>query len=85
MREKELYDLCKKHDGSYELLKAMESFLEEVSQDIKGVENAQHYDTLRKLSDSINNAGHEERRSDDIHLINNAMSAISQEYDEYLP
>lgn len=43
------------------------------------------YDQLRVLSNSVNNAGWENRHSDDIQRINDMMRDISREFGEFLP
>jgi len=40
-----------------------------------------HYDNYVKLMNSINNAGHEERRSNDISFISKLMSGIDLKYE----
>lgn len=50
-----------------------------------GRENAKFYDILRRLSNSINNAGCEDRRSSQIDLINSSMMEICDKYEDFLP
>jgi hypothetical protein len=47
--------------------------------------HVQFYEVLRKLYNSINNAGHEERRSSDIDYIREQMQKIAELYKDYLP
>ncbi len=48
-------------------------------------ENVEFYDCLRQLNNSINNAGCEERRSEQIDLIRQAQEVIITKYENYLP
>jgi len=57
----------------------------ETDENLLGEENAKFYEYFRQLINSINNAGHERRRSDDIGKIRKIMSEIDDKYEKYLP
>ena len=82
---KQLFDLFQSKKDDHGLYVNVTALLVDVDQKARGKENARAYDTLRLLSDSINNAGCEDRRSAQIALIEKEMSRICNEYEEFLP
>ncbi len=74
-----------KNDSEYEKFESMKLVIESAVNDAKGEESAESYEILRKLSNSINNAGWEERHSEIISMIENQMVRISTMYEDYLP
>lgn len=83
--EKELFNIFQNEDDKYELYKLLVGYVKNAIHETLGYENAKFYESYVKLSNSINNAGHENRRSDDIEHINKMMCDISDEYDVFLP
>ena len=83
--EKELFDLFSKIDDRYALYKEILKFIHKQEHYVLGKENAMFYDVFRRLGNSINNAGHEDRRSDDIRLIAETSGAICDKYEDFLP
>jgi len=83
--EKDLFDIFQTEKDNYELYKKVIGYVKSVIHESLGFENAKFYEKFVKLSNSINNAGHEDRRSADIEYINNTMWDISDEYEEFLP
>ena len=59
--------------------------LVEVKHNILGEANASFYSILSKLENSMNNAGHEDRRSEDIHYIWAIQQTIDDKYNKFLP
>lgn len=85
MNDKELFDLFTGSDDRFDLCCKVESLIQKRLKDARGAENARFHDVLRRLSNSINNAGCEERRHEQIALINKESSHICEKYDDYLP
>lgn len=83
--EKDLFNIFQKEKDSYELYKKVIGYIKSVIYESLGYENVKFYENFVKLSNSINNAGHEDRRSADIGYINNIITDISDKYDEFLP
>ena len=82
--EKVLFEIFQNKRSDFELYERLKLFLKEVEHDVKGQENAKFYDVLVKLSNSINNAGHEERRSTDISYLLSERKKISDTYEDFL-
>lgn len=82
--QKELFDIFQNKKSDFDLYEQLRGFIEKVEHNAKGTENAKFYEVLVKLSNSINNAGYEERRSSDIALLSQESSKISSKYEEFL-
>lgn len=67
--KKELFDLFIKNNNNYDLHKLLLNFIDELILDYVCKNKSGEYQFLSKLLDSINNAGHEKRRSEDIDKI----------------
>jgi hypothetical protein len=83
--EKELFKLFTNSNGNFELYKETLALIREHVIDEIGCENGRFYSVLSKISNSINNAGHEERRSKDISYIGDEQHKIVVKYEDYLP
>jgi hypothetical protein len=83
--EKELFLIFSESEDQYNTYLKVKQLLESEIEKEKGQENAKFYSVLRQLSDSINNAGHEKRRLDQIKLIDSEMGKICDKYEEFLP
>ena len=83
--QKELFEIFQKKRNDFELYEQLTLFIKKVEHNAKGQENAKFYEVLVKLSNSINNAGHEERRSADISFLSSERSKISDTYEDFLP
>lgn len=83
--QKELFDLFQKRRNDYELYKDLKVFIDKVVLNTRGIESSYYYSVLTKLQDSLNNAGHEERRSKDIDFLRDSRGKIIDEFDEFLP
>ena len=59
-------------------------YIEEVASDIKGQENAKFYRHVINLLDSINNAGCEKRREEQIEYLWDIEAQILEKYENYL-
>ena len=70
LQEETLFKIISDNGGNYKLFKLIKLFTEDQIDKTIGLENGQFYDVLRLLSDSINNSGCENRRSEQIDLIN---------------
>ena len=82
--QKELFEIFQKKRNDFELYEQLTLFIKKFEHNTKAQENAKFYQVLVKLSNSINNAGHEERRSDDICFLNSERRKISDTYDDFL-
>lgn len=82
--QKELFDIFQNKRNDFELYEQLSLFIKKIEHNARGLENAKFYDVLVKLSDSINNAGHEERRSTDISFIKSERSKICETYEDFL-
>lgn len=83
--QKELFEIFQKKRNDFELYEQLTLFIKKVEYNTKGQENARFYEVLVKLSNSINNAGHEERRSADISFLSSERSKIADTYEDFLP
>ena len=72
--KEKIFNLLLTNPLGYELFDKICDLIERIDCDARGEENAIFYEDTRKLLDSINNAGWEERHSDDI----KSLMAISQ-------
>jgi len=82
--QKELFEIFQKKKNDFELYEQLSLFIKKVEHNTKGLENAKFYEVLVKLSNSINNAGHEERRNSDISFLNSEKSKITDNYEDFL-
>lgn len=82
--KRKLFDLFRREQNFYNLHQDITFFIEEIEARAVGETHAKFYGVLAKLSNSINNAGHEERRSADISYIHQQQCEISSKYEEYL-
>jgi len=82
--KKDLFKLFQETKDNYGLYEKIVKYSEEVITDTKGKENSEFYEIVVKLLDSINNAGCEERRNDQIKLLWKIQSQILDKYNKYL-
>lgn len=82
---KDLFKIFQENKDSYDLYEKTVTFIEKTIRNVKGEENAMFYRVLSQLASSINNAGCEERRSEQIQYIHDNLYIISDEYEDYLP
>jgi len=84
--DKIIYETSLGARDNHRFFKDMEkSVYNEIIPVVEGNIHAYYYDIFRRLSDSINNAGHEERRSKDISLIHKEMNKIANNFEDFLP
>lgn len=83
--QKELFDLFQKRRTDYELYEELKKFIDKVVVHTEGEISSKYYSVLSKVECSINNAGHEERRSNDIDYLKSEMRQIADEFEEFLP
>ena len=81
---KELFKIFQDTKDQYELYEKVIKYIDSVAENTKGEENSEFYNILRELINSINNVGCENRRSQQIDLINKSMNNISNRYEKYL-
>jgi hypothetical protein len=82
----EVFDLLKNIKGiTYQDYEVIVSYISEFEHKTKGEENAKFYEHLRKLSNSVNNAGWQERHSEHISTIGSIISGICDTYEDFLP
>ena len=85
MQDQELFEIFMKKKNDLDLCEQIELLLQRRIQSAIGKENANFYDVLRRLSNSINNTGWEDRHSAQIATINASMSEISAKHESFLP
>jgi len=84
--KEEIYEISRGAKNNFRYYEDTVRVIEEkLIHQIEGEISAKYYDVFRQLSDSINNAGHEKRRGNQIDLINKTMEGISTEFEEFLP
>jgi hypothetical protein len=83
--KKELFNVFQTNKDKYDLYEETLKFIEKVVEDVKGNENTEFYEIIVKLSNSINNAGWEERHSQQIDLLRDTQRKIASKYENYLP
>ena len=81
---KKLFHMFQSKTDDFDFYNDLIVFLAEVERDAVGYNSAIYYEVLTKLTNSINNAGHEERRHADISFISSEMSKIAEKYNHYL-
>ena len=82
----EVFDLTKDVQGiSFQDWEKIVAYVLKVEYSARGEENAKFYEHFRKLSNSINNAGWEERHSEQISHINKIFEEICDSYEQFLP
>lgn len=78
--EKDIFNMFMKcGDDKFQLSKDIIVYIEKVIKSTKKAKNNEIIDTLISLHDSINNAGCEKRRSNQLDTIRNAMRKIDDE------
>lgn len=82
---KELFELFQNKTNDHDLYKQVTSLIEKNEHHARGEENAKFYLDTIKLLNSINNAGCEERRSDQIKTLNDIQERICDGYESFLP
>jgi len=80
--EAELYNIATNYRMDYRQFEAIKT---KVYEAIVAYENAEFYDVLRQLRDSINNAGWEKRHSEQIDLINKTSAICVEKSERLLP
>lgn len=83
--DKDLFDLFMAKKSDVDLFGQIEALIAKRVHDAVGKENAAFYADLSRLSNSINNAGCEERRSEQIAFISQRLGVISDKYEDFLP
>jgi hypothetical protein len=83
--EKRLFEIFQDQTDKYHLYVSLIQFCKELELNTKGMENAEFYEKLSELQNSINNAGWEERHSSQIDFLNKCQHEISEKYEDYLP
>jgi len=74
---KNLFKIFQENKDQYDLY-------EKVVEDTKGEENAKFYHSANTLLNSINNAGWEDRHSQQIQSLWDIQNKITSKYDKYL-
>lgn len=85
MNDKDLFDMFSNKKSDFDLCNKIEALIKSRVADAVGEENAKFYTVLTKLSNSINNAGWEDRHSEQIAMINAASCEITEKYERYMP
>lgn len=82
---KEIFNIFQDNKNQFDLYENIITYVDNVIWKTQLEENVEFYEMLRKLTNSINNAGWEGRHSEHIYMINKTMSDISDKYEKYLP
>lgn len=83
--EKMIFTVSANNKLTYEQHIVISEFTKEVITETESKVSAYYYGVLVKLADSINNAGYEKRRSNDIQFINDELDKIADISEKYLP
>lgn len=83
--KKQVFKLFQDNKDQYDLYEKIIEYIESIVDETKGRENAEFYEVLRQLISSINNAGWQDRHSQQIDTINEEMDRICGVYEKYLP
>ena len=83
--KRELFQIFQNNKDQFTLYERITEFIERVIEETKGEENEQFYEVVIHLLDSINNAGCEDRRSQQIQLLWDTQSKIINKYEKFLP
>jgi len=81
---KDLFKIFQDNKDQYDLYEKVIIFIEKAIEDTKGEENAEFYHTANILLDSINNAGWEDRHSQQIQSLWDIRNKITSKYYKYL-
>jgi len=85
MKDRDVFNIfANSHLDNFALANKVEELLELRVKEVQREENLEFYDTLRILINSINNAGCEERRSEQIAFIRKKMNTIEDTYAAFL-
>lgn len=82
--KKELFKIFQETKDHYELYERVLGFVDKVIENTRGEENSNFYSVIILLLNSINNAGWQERHSEQIKLLHNISNDISDKYEKYL-
>lgn len=85
MKDRKVFAIFMQTSNDFDRCEAIESLIEERIFRLKGEENARFYAVLCDLMNSINNAGCEGRRSEQMARIRAEMDHISDHYEDFLP
>lgn len=83
--EKKLFLIFTGGEDSWDTYEKTKQLMESEIEKMKGCENARFYTVLSELLNSINNAGCENRRAQQIELIRSEQRVICDNYEQYLP
>jgi len=83
--EKNLFKLFAKNMDEYELYNAIVELNKKTTRVILGRKMSDMYCKVVKVENSVNNAGCEERRGQQIDSLRKITSDICDEYEEFLP
>jgi len=82
--EKQLFEIFQTKNNKYDLYITLVKFCKNLENDTRGEENSEFYLKVTELQNSINNAGWEERHSEQISYLNKLQGEISDKYEDYL-
>lgn len=83
--ESDVFEIIKNTEISYEKFEAIVRYVRASKYIALGKCNAEFYDHFSKLSNSINNAGWQDRHSEQIRYINEVQYKICEGWEEFLP
>ena len=82
---KDLFKIFQENENRFNLYEKTIIYIERAIEDAKGEENSEFYSLTNKLLNSINNAGWEDRHSQQIQLLWDIQNQITNRYEKYLP
>lgn len=88
--QEKLFSIFTDRTNDFEKYEAIKEYINEIALDYICEQKALYYGLLTELTNSINNTGHEKRRSNDLSKINNAKLEIinfiqGNNKEEFLP
>ena len=82
--KKDLFNFFQNTKDNYELYEGVIRYIDDVIKYTKGQENAKFYEHVTHLLDSINNAGCEKRRQEQMEYLWDIQSQIIKEYEGFI-
>lgn len=81
---KDLFKIFQENKDEYDLYEKVVNYIESKIETTKGEENAEFYYQIMQLENSINNAGWEDRHSQQIQKLWDIQNNITGRYEKYL-
>lgn len=81
----DLFKLLKNTQVEFKTYEALVVYVDSVVSQVRGEENAKFYEHVRVLTNSLNNAGWEDRHNEQIQYLWDISGEICEKYEDYLP